>query len=83
MKYIAIILAITLQGCSTIEYQKEYIDLPPELLVRCAEIQEVTKGEMPLGDFVKYTIKVLEQYNICAQRMDKVIESNAKLKNTK
>lgn len=72
-----------LAGCTTIEYQKEYITLSPELLQKCPEIEEVGKGEVALGDLLKYSLKLMGQYNECAIRMDKVIEANEKLKNTK
>lgn len=81
IKYLPFLLILT--GCTTIEYQKEYITLEPELLIRCSEIEEVGRGELALGDLLKYSIKLMGQYNECAQRMDKVIQANEKLKNKK
>jgi len=81
IKYLPFLLLLS--GCTTIEYQKEYLTLSNELLQKCPEIQEIGKGEVPLGDLLKYTLALMGQYNECAVRMDKVIEANEKLKNTK
>lgn len=81
IKYLPFLLLLS--GCTSIEYQKEYLSLPSELLQKCPEIQEVGKGDVALGDLLKYSLALMSQYNECAIRMDKVIEANEKLKNTK
>lgn len=80
-KYLPFLLLLA--GCTTIEYQKEYITLPPELLEKCTEIKEIGKGEVALGELLKYTLNLMGQYTECAIKMDKVIQANEKLKNTK
>lgn len=81
IKYLPFLLLLS--GCTTIEYQKEYLSLSSELLQKCSEIQEVGRGDIALGDLLKYSLALMSQYNECAQKMDKVIEANEKLKNTK
>lgn len=80
-KYLPFLLLLS--GCTTIQYEKEYIELPSELLQKCPEIEEMRRGELPMGDLLRYATRLMGQYNECAQRMDKVIEANEKLKNTK
>lgn len=81
IRYLPFLLLAT--GCTTIQYEKEYIEFPLELLQKCPEIEEIRRGELPMGELLKYTTRLMGQYNECAQKMDKVIEANEKLKNTK
>lgn len=87
-KYIACVLAVfALTGCDTItkltkpdmstkDTQEQY---PANLIIRCPDIPILFQETVNMGDLVKYTTNLMDQYNDCAIKHDsliKIIEKN-------
>lgn len=87
-KYIACVLAVfALSGCDTVsklikpdvppkDAQEQY---PANLIIRCPDIPILFQETVNMGDLVKYTTNLMDQYNDCAIKHDsliKIIEKN-------
>lgn len=85
-KYIVCIAAIfALSGCDTIkkmktpEVKNEQEQYPANLIIRCPDIPIFYQEIVNMGDLVKYTTNLMDQYNDCAIKHDsliKIIEKN-------
>ena len=78
MIVIGFVLGVT--GCSMMPIQKAYAPnmktakLPENLATRCDAIDSIT-NDSNMGDLIKYTTDLMVQYNECAIRHDKLIET--------
>tara|TARA_R100001509_G_C4803423_1_gene193886 strand:- start:143 stop:436 length:294 start_codon:yes stop_codon:yes gene_type:complete len=75
---IGFLLGIT--GCGMMPIQKAYAPnmksakVPQNLATRCDAIDSISQ-ESNMGDLIRYTTDLMVQYNECAIRHDKLIET--------
>tara|TARA_Y100001973_G_C5189526_1_gene330022 strand:+ start:635 stop:928 length:294 start_codon:yes stop_codon:yes gene_type:complete len=75
---IGFLLGIT--GCGMMPVQKAYVPnmksakVPQNLVTRCDAIDSISQ-ESNMGDLIRYTTDLMVQYNECAIRHDKLIET--------
>ena len=77
---IAIGFILGTTGCSMMPVQKAYVPnmksakVPQNLATRCDAIDSISQ-ESNMGDLIRYTTDLMVQYNECAIRHDKLIET--------
>jgi hypothetical protein len=80
------IATLFLSGCSFLKKkppESQDALFPANLIVRCPDIPPIGTGDKNLGDLMTYSTQLMEQYNECAMRHDKlvkIIEKNAPAK---
>jgi hypothetical protein len=75
MKYIIILMAVFLTGCSTVSVpvKAKFPDMPETLLVKCPTLEQ-TPEDAKLSDIARIISKNYTTYYDCAVKHDAIIE---------
>lgn len=69
MKFVSIIAAVLLTGCSTtVPVTKSFPVAPEELLKKCPQLNTVPEGQNSIADLLKTVVTNYQTYYECAAR---------------
>lgn len=68
MKYILILCALVLTGCSTtVPVTSKFPDAPPLMMEKCAKLETIDKPNVLFSEFLKTVTGNYTKYHSCAQ----------------
>lgn len=73
MKYIAIVLASLLVGCTTVPVERKFPEVPAKLLEKCPRLQKLD-DEPKLSDVARTVTLNYTTYYECAVKHDGIVE---------
>ena len=66
MKYLAIILALTLAGCTSVPIKQKFPEAPAKLMTKCPNLKTVEGDKVTVTDMLKVVVENYSTYYQCA-----------------
>jgi hypothetical protein len=70
MKYLALILALTLSGCYSVPIKQKFPEAIPELKEKCPDLKQIQGDKVAITDLLKSIITNYNMYHECSLKND-------------
>jgi hypothetical protein len=70
MKYLALILALTLTGCYSVPIKQKFPEAIPELKEKCPDLKQIEGDKVAITDLLKSVIINYNMYYECSLKND-------------